>query len=300
VPSAPHVHLRTAFQGESTAAEAIPDGIVALNQNNEIEWCNKPSEKMLGISLSKDINQPINYLLRETSFTEYLNSNTYNDSLKLISWRNTSRSFEILLVPFGASQKLLICRDITQIEKNDSIKRDFIANVSHELKTPLTVIVGFLETLSDMKNEFNEKTYSYLQMMLEQSDRMNKLVEDLLQLSSIESNAAPAEKKEIDMLHLFKNLKKDSDLISGKLHTINMSIKKLMSLLKKKGIETRNFFWPLHQQPILKKMGYFKNSKFKNSEYLSQNGLYLPTGISLNLKQQNYVIKVLKNIFLNK
>jgi len=81
---------------------------------------------------------------------------------------------------------------------------------------------------------------------------------------------------------------------------VNMSIKKLMSLLKNKGIETRNFFWPLHQQPVLKKMGYFKNSKFKHSEYLSQNGLYLPTGIALNLKQQNYVIKVLKNIFLKK
>ena len=223
--------LSTTLGRFMTAAEAIPDGIVALNQNNEIEWCNKPSEKMLGINLSKDINQPINYLLRETSFTEYLNDNKYNDSLRLISWRNTSRSFEIFLVPFGASQKLLICRDITQIEKNDSIKRDFIANVSHELKTPLTVIIGFLETLSDMKNEFNEKTYSYLQMMLEQSDRMKKLVEDLLQLSSIESNAAAAEKKEIDMHHLFKRLEKDSDLISGKLHKINMSIKKNIALL---------------------------------------------------------------------
>ena len=223
--------LTTTLGRFMTAAEAIPDGIVALNQNNEIEWCNKPSEKMFGINLSKDINQPINYLLRETSFSEYLNNNKYNDSLKLISWRNTSRSFEILLVPFGASQKLLICRDITQIEKNDSIKRDFIANVSHELKTPLTVIIGFLETLSDMKNEFNEKTYSYLQMMLEQSDRMKKLVEDLLQLSSIESNAAAAEKKEIDMHHLFKRLEKDSDLISGKLHKINMSIKKNIALL---------------------------------------------------------------------
>ena len=186
---------------------------------------------MLGIHLAKDINQPINYLLRETSFTEYLNDNKYEGTLKLISWRNTGRSFEILLVPFGVSQKLLICRDITQIEKNDSIKRDFIANVSHELKTPLTVIVGFLETLSDMKNEFNTKTRPYLQMMLEQSDRMKKLVEDLLQLSSIESNAAPAEKKEIDMTQLFKNLKKDSDLVSGKLHKINMSINKNIALL---------------------------------------------------------------------
>lgn len=223
--------LTTTLGRFMTAAEAIPDGIVALNQNNEIDWCNKPSEKMLGINLSKDINQPINFLLRESSFIEYLSDNKYNDSLKLISWRNTSRSFEILLVPFGASQKLLICRDITQIEKNDSIKRDFIANVSHELKTPLTVITGFLETLSDMKNEFNEKTYSYLQMMIEQSDRMKKLVDDLLQLSSIESNAAAAENKEIDMHHLFKRLEKDSDLISGKLHKINMSIKENITLL---------------------------------------------------------------------
>gem|GEM_PF-6812 len=223
--------LTTTLGRFMTAAEAIPDGIIALNQNNEIEWCNKPSEKMLGIHLAKDINQPINYLLRETSFTEYLNDNKYEGTLKLISWRNTGRSFEILLVPFGVSQKLLICRDITQIEKNDSIKRDFIANVSHELKTPLTVIVGFLETLSDMKNEFNTKTHPYLQMMLEQSDRMKKLVEDLLQLSSIESNAAPAEKKEIDMTQLFKNLKKDSDLVSGKLHKINMSINKNIALL---------------------------------------------------------------------
>ena len=79
---------------------------------------------------------------------------------------------------------------------------------------------------------------------------------------------------------------------------IKISIKKLMLLLKKKGIETRNFFWPLHQQPILKKMGYFKNKKFKHSEYLSKNGLYLPTGLSLTLNQQKYVIKTLKKIFL--
>mgnify|MGYP003860282473 CR=1 FL=1 len=60
---------------------------------------------------------------------------------------------------------------------------NFMLSVTHELKTPLTVIVGFLETLSDMKNEFNEKTRPYLKMMLEQSDRMRKLVEDLLKLS---------------------------------------------------------------------------------------------------------------------
>ena len=82
-----------------------------------------------------------------------------------------------------------------------------------------------------MKNEFNEKTRPYLQMMLEQSDRMRKLVEDLLKLSSIESNAAPAVKKEINMSQLFKDLKKDSALLSNKEHKITMSISKDISLL---------------------------------------------------------------------
>ena len=80
---------------------------------------------------------------------------------------------------------------------------------------------------------------------------------------------------------------------------VKISIKKLMMLLKKRGIETRNFFWPLHLQPALTKMGYFKKVRLPNSEYLSKNGLYLPTGLSLTLKQQKYVITVLKNIFLN-
>ena len=72
-----------------------------------------------------------------------------------------------------------------------------------------------------------------------------------------------------------------------------------MEQLRKKGIETRNFFWPLHQQPILKKMGYFKNSKYPNAEFLSKNGFYIPSGLSLSRKDQKYVIKNLINI-LNK
>jgi len=65
----------------------------------------------------------------------------------------------------------------------------------------------------------------------------------------------------------------------------------------KRGIETRNFFWPLNKQPILKKMGYFKNQKFPIAEFLGKNGFYIPTGLALTPKQQNYVIKNIKDIF---
>ena len=67
----------------------------------------------------------------------------------------------------------------------------------------------------------------------------------------------------------------------------------LRKKLLKKGIETRNFFWPLNKQPILNKMGYFKNKSYPVSDYLSKNGFYIPSGLALKKKDQDYVIKII-------
>ena len=69
-----------------------------------------------------------------------------------------------------------------------------------------------------------------------------------------------------------------------------------MKKLKQYGVETRNFFWPLHQQPVLNKMGLFKNTKLPVAEYLGKNGLYLPTGLAITSLQQKYVINIIKKI----
>ena len=69
-----------------------------------------------------------------------------------------------------------------------------------------------------------------------------------------------------------------------------------MKKLSKYGIETRNFFWPLHQQPVLKKMGLFKKCKLPVSENLAKNGFYIPTGLSITEAQQKYVINKIKKI----
>ena len=79
-----------------------------------------------------------------------------------------------------------------------------------------------------------------------------------------------------------------------------ISAESLMKKLKSFGIETRNFFWPLHKQPILNKMGLFKKVKLPVSENLAKNGIYLPTGIALTLSQQKFVINKIKKIFLKK
>lgn len=204
------------------AASALPDGVVVLNADNRIEWCNPPAELQLGLNLSKDEYQPIQYLVRDGDFIAYLQGQNYADPIKIRSWTNNEISpehkteimLEIQLVPFGAKQKLLICRDVTSVEKLESMRRDFIANVSHELRTPLTVVGGFLETLTDMEGAVPESTRQYFSMMQEQTSRMRRLIEDLLTLSQIESNAQSPESNEIDMGHMLNMILNDAKALS--------------------------------------------------------------------------------------
>ena len=202
------------------AASALPDGVVVLNSANDIEWCNPPAETLLGLDLKQDENQPINYLVRHTDFVNYLQAQEYSDPIKIKSWRNSEVILEIQLIPFGTKQKLLICRDVTQLEKIETMRRDFIANVSHELRTPLTVVGGFVETLLDMDGAVPESTRGYFNMMQEQTTRMRRLIEDLLTLSHIESNAQAPEDTTIEMSALLNMLLNDANGLSQGKHKI--------------------------------------------------------------------------------
>jgi two-component system phosphate regulon sensor histidine kinase PhoR len=213
------------------AASALPDGVVLLNAQNEIEWCNKPAEVKLGLNLSKDENQPINYLVRHKHFLNYLQAKDYNEPLKLKSWLSEEVTLELQLVDFGTKQKLLICRDVTQLEKIDMMRRDFIANVSHELRTPLTVVGGFLETLQDMKGAIPESTLTYFEMMQDQTTRMKYLIDDLLVLSQIESNIQAPEESIIEMASLINILKNDAQSLSQGKHTFSLSIAPQLNLV---------------------------------------------------------------------
>ncbi len=202
--------LGSALERFNLTAEAIPDGLVILSPSNEIEWCTPNAESQLGLDLKTDKNLPIVNLVRDSHFIAYLYNEDYEEVFKLKSWRNPEQIFEIQLIPFASKQKLLICRDMTQLEKVDAMRRDFIANVSHELRTPLTVVGGFLETLSDMEGAVPDSLKNYFTMMQEQTGRMRHIIEDLLTLSTIESNTEAPEENEIDIPNLLKSLQRDA------------------------------------------------------------------------------------------
>ena len=216
--------LSSALERFNLTANAIPDGLVILSPSNEIEWCTPHAENQLGLNLATDKNLPIVNLVRDSQFIAYLYNEEYNEPFKLKSWRNPEIIFEIQIIPFESKQKLLICRDMTQLEKVDTMRRDFIANVSHELRTPLTVVGGFLETLSDMAGAVPEALKNYFAMMQDQTSRMRRIIEDLLTLSTIESNTEEPDNTEIDMANLLKIIQKDA---AGLSQGINHAEKKI-------------------------------------------------------------------------
>ncbi|MDD5240911.1 MAG: phosphate regulon sensor histidine kinase PhoR [Sulfuricella sp.] len=224
-------NLSTALERFLLAGEAMPDGIVMLNGSGQIEWCNPVAEVQFGIKLERDRGQWMNYLIRNTQFIDYLAAHNYREPLIFKSTRNRALTLSIQLIPFGDEQKLLISRDITQLERVETMRRDFVANVSHELSTPLTVIGGFLETLADMEHFDETQTRHHLNLMHDQATRMQNLVKDLLALSKLESTHTVHREEKIDMPRLMRELLADAQVLSAGRHHLQLNLASERGLL---------------------------------------------------------------------
>ncbi|MFM9155515.1 MAG: phosphate regulon sensor protein PhoR, partial [Polynucleobacter victoriensis] len=181
------------------AIQASPNGVVMLNEDDQIEWCNAIAEKHFGLNARRDAMQRITHILRKPAFVQSIIRQNYREPVKLTGMGDFEQfSLEVQIFPYGDKQKLVLSQDISQIEKTDAMRRDFVANVSHELKTPLTVLAGFLETVSEL--DLNEEERDrYLEMMSVQTGRMKTLVEDLLTLAKLEGNPEPPISQVVNM-----------------------------------------------------------------------------------------------------
>lgn len=216
--------LTDAVERLQEAAKAMPDGVVILDNTDRIEWCNFMAETHFGLDNERDHKQHISYLLRQSQFADYLNAHNYTEPLILKSTRNRHITLSLQLIPYGDKQKLLISRDITQLERIETVRRDFVANVSHEMRTPLTVVGGFLETLLDMPDSDPEQTRKYMQLMLDQTHRMQRLVDDLLTLSRLETTQSALTDDPVDIPVLAQKLLAEAQSLSAGHHTIHLML----------------------------------------------------------------------------
>jgi len=215
------------------AAAALPDGVVMLDNENNIVWCNPAAQEHWHISLDRDLMQTITYIIRIPEFNDYLaarNTNEaltlkFNQSLALGGSRDVSLAVQ--LVAFGDHQTLLLSRDISERERLERMRSDFVANVSHELRTPLTVMAGFLETMHETdiaggtKPELLKRSLNH---MSQQTERMQRLVDDLLTLSRLEDSQNKLAESVIDMHGLVQASINDAKVMSGGRHDLSASL----------------------------------------------------------------------------
>jgi two-component system phosphate regulon sensor histidine kinase PhoR len=194
---------------ESSAA--LPDGAVILRADNSIEWMNEAAADMLGLR-HNDAGRRIDNLVRHPEFVRFLHAGDYEDALEFASPVVEDRTMEIHIVPYGNEQRLLVTRDITRLHRLEVMRRDFIANVSHELSTPLTVISGYLESLIGRSGQ-SERVEAAFEQMRQQAERMTHLVNDLLQLSRLEIDDAHETETEVDVAAMLRGLVTDASMM---------------------------------------------------------------------------------------
>lgn len=205
------------------AAMAMPDGVIYLADDDLIEWMNPMAEQHFGLDRRQDVRTPLPNLIRQPEFLAYLAAHDYAEPLTLRSLRRRDRTLQVQVIAFAGNRRMVLSRDVSQLERLETMRRDFVANVSHELRTPLTVVGGFLETLIDGMDDFSrDEVVHYLTLASEQSSRMQRLIEELLTLSALETGAPAQVDERVDAAALVEEVFRETDLLSAGRHQVRL------------------------------------------------------------------------------
>lgn len=209
------------------AASALPDGIVILDRGGLIEWCNPSAEKHLGLKLDRDRGFLVLNLVRAPAFTEYLMRADFREPLTVTD-PVAQTALSVQLLPFQETRRMVVSRDITSFARVETMRRDFIANISHELRTPLTVVGGYLEQLIDQPGLDPARRTGIERVMLDQTKRMQRLIDDLLALSRLEASLSPERDEEFSGDALVNAIGDEARALSEGKHSIDIEAEPIM------------------------------------------------------------------------
>lgn len=203
------------------AMSLLPDGVAIMDDVLFLEWCNPAAEKHLGLNNSRDKGMRVTNLIRNPDFIDYIILGRYEQPLTL---GLRDRKLIVQIIPFENRRQILVTHDATESERIEMMRRDFIANASHELRTPLTVINGFLEIAQSQPDLDQSVRMSHLKLMIEQGQRMQNLVEDMLTLTRLESIDYPVRAEHVNIHNLLEQILQEAKALSGGRHAISLSV----------------------------------------------------------------------------
>lgn len=203
-------YLENILHKAQESSAALEMAVVMINRHNNLDWWNRASETLLGLRYPQDRGQSITNLIRDPQFSEYFSSENYDEPLKINAPGDNFQVLEFQIAVFGKHERLMIVRDVTQLHRLELMRKDFVGNVSHELGTPITVIKGYLEAITDNMQDLDEKWQKPIEQMHQQSQRMENIVKDLLQLSSLETKHRPKQQESFNLAQLLSEIGSDT------------------------------------------------------------------------------------------
>lgn len=208
-----------------SALQASPNGVVLLDAQGHIEWCNQTATEHFGIEPQRDLMQSIGNLVRDPAFVTYWAGGDFMAGITMPGSRSSAARpvrLSVHLHRYGEGRTMILSRDVTAVEQAEAMRRDFVANVSHEIRTPLTVLSGFVETLQTLPLEPAERSH-YLNLMSQQASRMQGVVSDLLTLSRLEGSPPPGRAEGMAVKLLMSQCEQEGQALStvlGRKHVL--------------------------------------------------------------------------------
>jgi two-component system, OmpR family, phosphate regulon sensor histidine kinase PhoR len=190
----------------STAA--LPDGVVILNAQREIVWFNRMAARLLALRRTADLGMRVENLLRAPEFVRYVAGQDYSNPVIVRTTTGEDGFLSLQVAPYGDGQLLLLVRDVSRQMRLEAVRRDFVANASHELRSPLTVISGYLETLAQ-DPVLDAELKGPVAEMRRQAERMTAIIRDLIELSRLEETDEVVGGEPVDVAALASLLRKD-------------------------------------------------------------------------------------------
>lgn len=195
-------------------SEALPDAAIVVDDSSQITWCNRLARIELGLSWPEDMGKKVYDCINDKEFIKFYHAHRYEQPIEIFSPINPNKVLELRIVPYEDENLMILIRDVTRLTQVEKMRKDFVANVSHELKTPLTVISGYLEMLplnGDVPKPMMVKAISEMRT---QSLRMQSLIEELLVLSRIEASSERAFEKLVNVPQLLWQIQVEAEALN--------------------------------------------------------------------------------------
>ena len=216
--------MRQALNRIENSTAALKEGVIMADSHGNLEWWNNSAGLLLGLMRPVDRSQPITNILRNPEFYRYFSQKRFGEPLVIKSPSKEGVYLEIQTTLYDQNDHLIFVRDVTRLYLLEQMRKDFVANASHELKTPLTVIKGYLETLSMFKDSLPASMQRGIVSMTDQSERMEHLIEDLLLLSRLETNDKREDHQWLNLSEVCDNIQRTVHPILSEEHSLTFSI----------------------------------------------------------------------------